>query len=203
MNLKMFSFSGDTTEYVAPTLLDLQQLTFDIAKQIRATDKAFDRVITLARGGWPMTRCLVDFLNIEEVASIGVKFYSGINERYDEPRIYQELPVSVEGERVLLFDDVADTGSSLKFTYGHLLEKAHVKEVTTATLITKPHSVITPDFFGTETATWVIFPYDVADMITVLTDRWTKQGTSKEEINGRFNEFGFKPEWIDYFLDNA
>lgn len=201
MTLKNHAFVGDDVEYSAPSWSDLQNLAFEIATNIHASLKKFDRVVTLAKGGWPMTRCLIDFLDIAEVASIGVKFYSGINERFDRPHIYQDLPVSVSGERLLLFDDVADTGTSLQFTKHYLLEYRGVQEVTTATLIYKPHSIITPDFYGSETSAWVIFPYDVSDMITILTDRWHKQGISKTEMEERFVCLGFKPEWIKYFLN--
>jgi hypoxanthine phosphoribosyltransferase len=201
MEFKEHIFPGDAMRYIAPSWTDLQHLTFLISKQIHAIGMRFDRIITLARGGWPMTRCLVDFLSIEEVASIGVKFYSGLNERFDKPQIYQDLPVSVENERVLLFDDVADTGSSLQFTLKHLLEQKRVKEVTTATLITKPHSRIKPDFFGAETPAWVIFPYDVSAMLTVLKSRWMKQEVEKGEMRDRFHELGFKADWIEYYMD--
>ncbi len=112
------------------------------------------------------------------------------------------ISVSVSGERLLLFDDVADTGTSLQFTKHYLLEYRGVQEVTTATLIYKPHSIITPDFYGSETTAWVIFPYDVSDMITILTDRWHKQAISKAEMGQRFVHLGFKPEWIEYFLNS-
>ena len=200
MVFKHHSFSGDNTDYVAPSWFELQKLSFDIAKQIRASGKVIDRIVTLARGGWPMTRCLIDFLDIQAVASIGVKFYSGINQRFDKPHIYQDLPVSVVDEHVLLFDDVADTGTSLKFTRQYLLEYRGVREVTTATLLTKPHSVIQPDFFGAETGAWIIFPYDVADMVSLLTVRWNTQGVSKEDMPRRFTELGFDSEWIEYFI---
>ena len=200
MRFENHAFPGDDTDYVAPSWLELQQLSFDIAKQISASGKTIDRIITLARGGWPMTRCLIDFLDIQDVASIGVKFYSGINQRFDKPHIYQDLPVSVVNERVLLFDDVADTGTSLKFTLHYLLEFRGVKEVTTATLLTKPQSVIQPDFSGAETTAWIIFPYDVADMITLLTERWEAQGVPKGDMPGRFAQLGFDSHWIDYFI---
>ena len=200
MEFKSHAFPGDDTDYVAPSWFELQQLSFDIAKQIRASGKTIDRIITLARGGWPMTRCLIDFLDIQGVASIGVKFYSGINQRLEKPHIYQDLPVSVVDERVLLFDDVADTGTSLKFTRQYLLEFRGVKEVTTATLLTKPQSVIQPDFFGAETTAWIIFPYDVADMVFLLTERWKTQGVSKDDMPHRFAELGFDSEWIEYFV---
>lgn len=200
MDFVTHSFPGDENNYVAPSWVDLQRLTFAIAKQIHAGGQKFDRIITLAKGGWPMTRCLIDFLEIEEVASIGVKFYSGINERFERPIIYQDLPVSVKAERVLLFDDVADTGASLEYTQHYLFKYRSVAEVTTATLILKPHSTITPDFYGAETAAWVIFPYDVADLIAVLRQKWLTQDVAEAEIAERFLQLGFQPQWIDFFL---
>ena len=201
MKFELITFPGDDTTYVAPSWVNLQELSFIISKQIKDSGKQFDRIVTLARGGWPMTRCLVDFLKTEEVASIGVKFYSGINERFERPVIYQDLPVSVVGERILLFDDVADTGTSLKFTHKYLLEYKGVKELTTATLILKPHSEVRPDFFGIEVPAWIVFPYDVAEMVFVLTDRWLKQGAKKEELPERFETLGFQDEWIKYFAE--
>lgn len=66
------------------------------------------------------------------VASIGVKFYAGIDERLEQPLIYQDLPVSVRGERILLFDGVADRGISLQYTSEYLTKYKGVQELATA-----------------------------------------------------------------------
>jgi hypoxanthine phosphoribosyltransferase len=203
MDFATHSFAGDDTEYITPTWQELHQLTFDIAQQIQRAGKAFDRIVTLAKGGWPMTRCLVDFLDTHEVASIGVKFYAGINERLTRPRIYQDLPVSVEGERVLLFDDVADTGASLKFTHDYLTHYRGVEDVATASLLTKPHSVLRPDFSGADTSAWIIFPYDAAEMIAVLGVRWAERGVPPQEVRERFLTLGFSADWIDRYAQSA
>jgi len=63
------------------------------------------------------------------VASIGVKFYAGIDERLEQPLIYQDLPVSVRGERILLFDGVADRGISLQYTSEYLTKYKGVQEL--------------------------------------------------------------------------
>jgi hypoxanthine phosphoribosyltransferase len=200
MSFPIQTFPNDDMEYITPSWDELQDLSFQIAGQIRAEGMHFDRIVTLAKGGWPMTRCLVDFLNVHEVASIGVKFYSGLAERFERPRIYQDLPVAVVDERVLLFDDVADTGASLKFTRDYLLHYRGVANVTTATLMTKPHSVIRPDFSGADTTAWIIFPYDAAEMIETLGERWNGMGVSQEEMAERFAVLGFRAEWIEAFI---
>src|SRR3989304_2871840 len=110
MNFSSISFPGETTQYIIPTWDDMNNLAFIIAVAMLQAGKKFDRIVTLAKGGWPMTRTLVDFLSLSQVASLGIKFYSGVNQRFKQPEIYQDFPVSLKGERVLLFDDVADTG---------------------------------------------------------------------------------------------
>jgi len=181
MEFKRHNFPKDKMHYIAPSWEELDQLSLDISQQIIAQKKSFDRIVTLAKGGWPMTRSLVDYLEINEVASIGVKFYSGIGQTFDEPQIYQELPISVQGEDILLFDDVADTGSSLLFVKDHLLDGG-VGDITTATLFFKPHSKIKPNFFASTTEDWIIFPYDHVEAIKVLGQKWKGQGFDDQEI---------------------
>ncbi len=103
------------------------------------------------------------------------------------------------GEQVLLFDDVADTGQSFKFTQKHLL-KSQVRSITTASLFYKPHSVFKPDYYGFTTSAWIIFPYEVVEAMTFLADKWKKQGLTQATIKTRFVQFGF-PEPIIEFYD--
>jgi hypothetical protein len=93
-----------------------------------------------------LTRTLVDLLGIREVASIGVKFYKGINERLEEPEIYQDLPVSVAGEKVLLLM-MWPIQVALCCLPRDYLASIGVDEVTTATLFYKPHSKIKTRLF--------------------------------------------------------
>lgn len=202
MDIRQVTFPGEKITYVTPTWDEMNQLAFLIAKNILRTkgaSKKIDRIVTLAKGGWPMTRSLVDFLQVSKVASIGVKFYQGINERLKEPRIYQDLPVSVTEETVLLFDDVADTGESLEFVARHL-HTIGVKEIITATLFYKPHSIVKPDFYGAEVTGWIVFPYDVVESIGMFKDKWVAQGLSKKEITKRFLQLGARPEWLEVYL---
>jgi uncharacterized protein len=198
MNKDHIQFPKEDIAYSAPTWNEMNQLAFDLTKQINQDGIKFDRVVTLAKGGWPLASTLVDLLQIGEVASIGVKFYSGLDERFDRPRIYQDIPTSIRGEKILLFDDVADTGKSLEFTIDYLKVRG-AEVVKTATLFYKPHSEIVPDYYGEETSTWIVFPCDVVEMIGLLGNKWQKQGLKLSEIKTRLTKFSFNQEFIDYY----
>lgn len=192
-------FPDEPATFIMPTWQDLQDLTFEIAQQSRSAGKNYDRVVTLAKGGWPMTRSLVDFLEVKKVASIGIKFYSGVDERLEKPQIYQDLPEEVVGEKVILFDDVADTGESLVFARDHLLENG-VAEVDTASIFYKEHSKIKPTFFAQQTEAWVIFPYEVSESIDVLSTRWQRSGLDSAEISDRLRKLGYTNQHLDLYL---
>ncbi len=199
MEFQTVTFSPDPITYIAPSWEELQQAAFLLSKQLLDQGKRFDRLITLAKGGWPLSRSLVDYLNIPEVASIGVKFYQGINTRYDKPVIYQDLPVAVKGERVLLFDDVADTGESLVFTRNYLQQQG-VADITTATLFYKPRSKYMPDVFGAQTESWIVFPFETVETIKALGKRWKEAGVANSVMLERFQQLGFAESQVVYFL---
>ena len=188
------TFPNDSISYTVPSWLQLNQLSFKLTQQIIADDYQADRVVTLAKGGWPMSKTILDFLSIDKVASIGVKFYCDVNQRCSQPQIYQHLPVTVEGERVILYDDVADTGESLQFITNYLQQRG-VADIKTATLYYKPHSKIKPDFYAAETDAWIIFPHDVVEIINSLVPKWRQQ-----QVIDRLKKFNFQPEWIEFYL---
>ncbi|MBP9781924.1 phosphoribosyltransferase [Candidatus Woesebacteria bacterium] len=189
ISIPSFFFPPDEVIYVAPTWNEMEQLTIAVSKQIINANKPIDLIVTLAKGGWPMTRSLADFLQIDEIASIGVKFYSGINERLPQPNVYQDLPIDVAGKNVLLFDDVADSGGSLQFVI-NLLKERKAASTQTATLFYKEHSVIKPDFFAYTTNAWIIFPFEKREMGELLTQKWQKFGLQEEQINHYLKNMG-------------
>lgn len=196
MQLTQLKFENDPVTYVSPSWNEMNLLTFQVSEQLKKDSFTFNRIVTLAKGGWPMTRSLIDFSGIPEIASIGIKFYSGVNQRYDKPKIYQDIPVSVKDESILLFDDVADTGESLIFTK-KLLEERGARDVKTATIFYKPHSKLKPDFFAKETSAWIVFPFEPFEMIELIGGKWLKQGVSFQEITKRFSEFSFPTEIVE------
>ena len=199
MEFKPITFPKEEIQYIAPSWEDLDSLAFEVSQDIRRDGLKFDRIVTLAKGGWPMTRSLVDYLEVKEVASIGVKFYAGINKKLKKPQIYQDLPVSIKGEHILLFDDVADSGASLEFVEKYLQEK-EVKSLTTATLFYKPFSSIRPDYYSATTKAWIVFPYDAVEGIKILGNKWMDQDVSPSEVKERFKNLNFSSKVINEYF---
>ena len=198
MTLPDIMFDQDPARYITPSWQDLDQLTFKVAQAVNASQQKIDTVVALAKGAWPMSRSLVDYLGVNELVSLGVKFYSGINQRLAKPQVYQKLPVSVAGKNVLLFDDVADSGESLIFASQYLLDQG-AASVTTATLFFKERSAITPDYYGALTDAWIIFPFEIREMMQLLGQNWRKQGLDAADLKQRFIKLGFAENLIKYF----
>ncbi len=114
-----------------------------------------DVIVGISRGGLVPARILSDILG-KRVLILGMEFYKGINERKDRPAITQELP-KLEGLKILLVDDVSDSGKSL-VTAMELLKGNKVK---TATLHYKPHSSYKPDYFVETSNSWIVYPWEV------------------------------------------
>ena len=72
--------------------------------------------------------------------------------------------VDVAGLSVLIADDVADTGYTLKLVREVLAQ--HVAEARTAVLYRKPHSVVEPNYCWTETDRWIDFPWSAQPPVT-------------------------------------
>jgi hypoxanthine phosphoribosyltransferase len=172
---------------------------FKVAKQILVSGKKFDRVIALAKGGLTFSRSLNDFLEIKELSTFQIEFYTNIGTTNKTPVITQSLPVSIKDENVLIFDDVVDRGETLKLALDYI--KYHgVKEMTTATLIYKPWSTIKPDFFSHETEAWVIFPNESRETIQLLKKNWQKLGDSEEQIVTQLLQIGFPKAEVELFM---
>lgn len=186
--------------YIGPSWDQMGVICFELAQKIIISGKKYDRVVALAKGGWTWARALVDYLGIEHVASVQIKFYSGVYETEGEPKIIQPLSVSIKNENVLLFDDVADSGKTFIMAKDYLL-KSGAKSVGTAALFYKPHSVFKPDYYIYETKAWVIFPHEIREIVETAGKKWQQSGLSEDEIVSRFKKLNLPIDQIKYLLN--
>ncbi len=125
-----------------------------------------DIVIGISRGGLVPARIMSDILGVHDVAILGVRFYRGMGKRGEMPIITQDISIDVTNKRILLVDDVADSGRSLSFAKEHLKD---AKEVKTATLHYKPSSDYRPDYFIESTTAWIVYPWEIHEVERELT----------------------------------
>jgi uncharacterized protein len=131
----------------------------DLAQAVADSGYRPDVVVAVARGGLTVAGALAYALGVKNCGTMNVEFYTGVDERLDVPVV---LPptldmVDVAGLRVLVADDVADTGHTLRLVREVLAQ--HVAEARTAVLYHKPRSVVRPDYTWRETERWIEFPW--------------------------------------------
>jgi hypoxanthine phosphoribosyltransferase len=142
------------------------EATRDLARQIAADGFVPDVVIAVARGGLTVGGALSYALGVKNCGAMNVEFYTGIDQRLDVPVV---LPptldlVDVRGLDVLVADDVADTGHTLKLVREVLAQ--HVREARTAVLYRKPRSIVAPTYSWKETDRWIDFPWSADPPVT-------------------------------------
>lgn len=189
----------DNISYVAPTWDQMGDLTFLLAKKILDSGQSFDRVVALAKGGWTWARTIVDLLQVPQLSSTRLKSYCNVNE-CGQVKVTQPLSDSVDGENVLIFDDVVDSGETL-IKAKEYLSLLGAKTVTTASLCYKPRSKFVPDFYAFTTTSWVVFPHEYREFITQCQKQWSAKNISQSEIKSRLLAIGVPENQVDYFLD--
>ncbi len=172
------------------------QDVFELAKKVASNNQEFDRIVCIDRGGAVVARFLSDFLGLK-ISSFVMVAYKEVGQ-LSEPRIVEELKADIKGEKILLVDEIIDSGSSFEVAIDYL-KKLQPQEITTLAPYIKPISRFKPDFWQVETTEWVIFPYEVKETISDVTKILKEQGKSNEEIEQQLLSFGFDEEQRAYF----
>jgi hypoxanthine phosphoribosyltransferase len=163
----------------------IYDLCRDVADQVKEAEFEPDVVVALARGGWFAGRCLCDFLGLDDLTSLKMEHYVGAGEKAAEPQVRYPMPEgSVEGKNVLVIDDIADTGGSIRRAHEYVSER-NPDEVRTATLQLLDTSEFEPEFVGERLAewTWVVYPWNfIEDMIDLVS------GAMEQADADRFTE---------------
>ncbi|KXB09159.1 hypothetical protein AKJ35_00485 [candidate division MSBL1 archaeon SCGC-AAA833F18] len=118
-----------------------------------------DVIIGIARGGLIPAVRLSHLFNDRLMRVIHVKYYEDVDVPIEEPEIWSDVG-KLKG-KVLVVDDVADTGSTLEVVMNHLEDKVD-DEMRVATLVWKPKSKIKPDYYIYKTSKWIVFPWEEA-----------------------------------------
>jgi hypoxanthine phosphoribosyltransferase len=117
-----------------------------------------DAVLGVVRGGLFVAAGIAYALDIKDVRHVNVEFYTDAGETLPEPVLIGQQPhlADLDGQRVLVADDVADTGATLHFVRRLLPAGA---EVRVAVLYEKPHTTYAPELAWRSTDRWIRFPW--------------------------------------------
>ena len=186
----------ESLEFVIPSWDEIYECLLDLADKTRGGGFKPDVIVGVSRGGWPPARVMSDLLGNPEIANVRAEFYEGVAETKGEPVITQPVSVSVGGKRVLVMDDVADTGKSLRLVKLHLRERG-AAEVRIATVYYKPWSVVVPDYYMRETRSWIIFPWERKEAVRNIINRYRSAGKAVKEAKDKLVRSGLDSELLE------
>jgi hypothetical protein len=196
--------SGERTvadlEFLFLSWDDVQRLSEKVSDLIMDSGYKLDLIIAISRGGFDPARIMSDQLNIRKLASLQIIYYTGMNTRKEEPEVLFPLNAQIEGLKVLVVDDVSDSGNSLIVVKKYVEEKG-ASEVKLATLHHKPWSKFMPDFYAEEVDKWIIYPWEPRESVIELTQMLSAAGMDKSMIPEKLREIGFSDQQIKRYLE--
>lgn len=142
-----------------------------LALKIKKSEFKPDIVIGIARGGLVPARVVCDFLLQKDLAAIKVEHW-GIAATRGKAEIKFPLPIDISGKKVLIVDDVVDTGDTYSVTMDHVNGK-NPSEIKSAVLHYKTCSTFVPDYWAEKQDEWkwIIYPWAVYEDLTGFIER--------------------------------
>ena len=124
-----------------------------------------DMILGIARGGLLVGGAIGYALGVKNTFTMNVEFYTGVDERLEMPMILPPVPdlIDFADFKVLIADDVADTGATLKLVQEFCEGK--VAEVRCAVLYEKPRSEVKCEYVWKRTDRWITFPWSAQDPV--------------------------------------
>jgi len=186
-------------KFEVPKWNQIYEMLLNLAEKIRKNNFKPDIIVGVSRGGWPPARVMSDLLDNPNLANVRAEFYLGVAETKGEPTLTQPVSTSVAGKKVLVVDEVADTGKSLKLVKEHIIEQ-DATEVKIATVYFKPWSIVKPDYYEKETSQWIVFPWEIKETVRKIVKRCRKKRKSIEEETAKLVKAGISAGLVERFL---
>ena len=130
-----------------------------LARVIAADGFRPDLILAIARGGLFIAGALGYALSVKNLHVMNMEFYNGVGSTLDLPVMLPPVPSAVDfsEKKVLIADDVADTGKTLELVRGFIA--GHVADVRSAVVYEKSASLVKCDYVWKRTDLWINFPW--------------------------------------------
>jgi hypoxanthine phosphoribosyltransferase len=165
-----------------------------------------DFMVGLARGGWVLSRVLCDFLGVKDLVSLKVEHWGVTATPDGSAQIKYPFRIELRGRRVLIVDDITDTGESMRVAKEYV-ETMNPLVVKTATLRNITGSKFKPDYFGDEISwRWVVFPWNYNEDMCNIVPKAAADGAPPEEVVRRLkanNDLDISVSEVNRILQEA
>jgi hypothetical protein len=164
---------------------NFQSLAEETARKIVESSYELDFMVGLARGGWVLSRVLCDYLGVKDLVSLKVEHWGVTATPDGKARIKYPFDVDLTDRRVLVVDDITDTGESMIVAMDYI-KTLNPLEVKTAALQHITGSKFTPDYYGDIISwRWVIFPWNYVEDMCNIIQKMEEKGVPTSEIKER------------------
>lgn len=170
------------------------QLSQKLACQVRDSGFKPDKIIAIGRGGYIPARILCDYLDIYDLSAIRVEHYKKGIQRKAVARVVDPLCVDVPGQRLLVVDDVSDTGDTFQVAVAHI-RKFNPQEIKTAVLHHKIVAGFVPDYFAHKVIKWrwLIYPWAMMEDLSAFIRQMENRPSSVKLMARRLkNDYGIR-----------
>lgn len=161
---------------------DFERDSLKLAKELR--NITLTKLVAVSRGGLVLARILSDLLELP-ISTISIASYADYQQS-KEPLILEGTTSIFAHDKLLLVDEVTDTGKTLVRALSYLKNFPHTS-IHTCSLVTKTHAKPQPDFFASTIDKWIIYPYDLQETYA----SFVKMFGSSEKALLRMKEVGF------------
>lgn len=159
-----------------------------LSRKIKASGYTPDLIVAIGRGGFVPGRLICDFLLFNDLTSMKIEHYTRAADVQPKATIRYPIPVDISGKKVLIVDDVTDTGDTLNLAVAYVwnLKPADVR---TAVLQHKTCSPFVPDYYAQKIIKWrwIIYPWARYEDLTGFTEKIIRNRTL--EISQIISEF--------------
>jgi uncharacterized protein len=154
----------------------------DLARLIDASQFRPDTLVSLARSGFVPGRLLSDFMGVTDLISLKVEHWLDTTGQHkDEATIPYLIPLKLEGKKVLVVDDIVDTGKSMNVSVEYV-KQYDPSAVKTAVMQYITSSIHKPDYYVRTVSDWIwfIYPWNCVEDLCNLFQRLIKTDLKKD-----------------------
>lgn len=156
-----------------------------VANKIIESSYQPDIIVGLARGGWVLSRVLCDYLGVKDLISLKVEHWGLTATQDGKAQIKYPFDIDLTGRKILVVDDITDTGESMMVAVDFIKEK-NPDETRTAALRHIKSSKFTPDYYGDVIEwKWVIFPWNYTEDMCNIIPKAAEGTKSSAEVKAR------------------
>ena len=167
------------------TWADVEGWADRIADRVRAAGPPPETIVALTRGGWVPGRLLCDRLGVRRLVSLRAQHWGVTATRTGAAELTEGLSGPVADLRVLVVDDITDTGESLALAVDHV-RAAGASSVESATLLHIAGARLVPTYFAEEIAraewAWIVFPWNYWEDLIALAGRAASEGAGIDAV---------------------